>query len=199
MTRHVASMPPDYFAGLYAANPDPWQFTSSGYERAKYEATLASLTRPTYASGLEIGCSIGVFTLQLAQRCDALVALDVADAALDAARERCAGQPRVRFAKAVVPADWPEGRFDLIVLSEVVYFLTPADIAVLVERVVASMMPGGDLVLVHWLGETHYPVDGDEAAQTVIALSADAFDLVRQDRTPSYRLDVLRARPAQPA
>lgn len=198
MTRPAGSLAPTYFTEMYASDPDPWRFASSPYEHAKYDATLASLPRETYADGLEIGCSIGVLTRRLAGRCARLTAMDIAESALDAARTRCADLPHVGFVRGVVPSDWPEGRFDLILLSEVVYYLDRDDIAALVERIRSALKPGGDLVLVHWTGETHYPLTGDEAAETVIARGADMLDIRHQDRTPLYRLDVLRRRETAP-
>ena len=81
MTRHSQTMPPDYFDNRYAEDPDPWQFATSEYEAAKYAATLEALPKPHYASALEIGCSIGVFTKALAARCDALIGVDTAEKA----------------------------------------------------------------------------------------------------------------------
>ncbi|WP_232630360.1 class I SAM-dependent DNA methyltransferase [Methylobacterium sp. Leaf118] len=189
--RHEHSLPAGYFDDIYAANPDPWQFTSSAYERAKYDATLEALPRARYGRALEVGCSIGVFTRDLAERCAELVALDPAPAAIEAARERCAGLPHIRFALGAVPATWPPGRFDLIVLSEVLYFLDHADLSRLAGQVGHSLEPGGDCVLVHWLGETDYPLSGDEAVEGFIA--ASALTVLRRARTQEYRLDLLRA------
>lgn len=189
--RHEHTLPARYFDDIYAASPDPWRFTTSAYERAKYAATLEALPRPRYQRALEVGCSIGVFTRDLAPRCDSLVALDPAPAALDAARERCADHPHLGFVLGAVPETWPPGRFDLIVLSEVLYFLDSNDLARLAGQVSASLEPGGDCVLVHWLGETDYPLSGDEAVEGFVA--AGALTPVRQVRTDRYRLDVLRA------
>ena len=195
MSRHVESVPPDYFANLYASNPDPWGFATSSYEHEKYEATLASLPRKNYDAALEIGCSIGVLTQRLAQRCTNLLALDVAPSALETARARCAGLTHVRFEQAAIPAQWPAGRFDLIVSSEVLYFLSYDDIAASVALMRAALEPGGHLLLVHWLGETHYPLSGDEAAESVIERGDGWLDVVHQERMPLYRIDVLQARP----
>ena len=190
--RHRDSLPSDYFVGMYASDPDPWRFTTSDYERDKYAATLASLPCQQYRAALEIGCSIGVFTRALAPRCEAVVALDVVPEALNSARGRCSDQPQVRFELGSVPADWPEGRFDLIVISEVLYFFDAADLKRLAERVEASLEPGGDCVLVHWLGETDYPHSGDEAAEGFIHSVGAYASIVHQARTEKYRLDVLR-------
>ncbi len=91
-----------------------------------------------------------MLTAALAPRCDTLVALDVAEAALDQARARCRDLPHLRLLKAQVPGEWPEGTFDLILLSEVVYYLDAADVARLARPVSGeSLVPGGDVVLVH--------------------------------------------------
>ena len=193
MSRHPRSLTPDYFEARYAADPDPWRFATSDYERKKYAATLAALPRDRYAAALEVGCSIGVLTRELAARCDALLALDVVPEVLDAARARCADRPGVTFARMTVPGDWPDGRFDLILFSEVLYYLDRADLARLAGRVQGALAPGGDCVLVHWLGETDYPLTGDEAAEGFIAQAAAFAGVIHRERTAEYRLDVLRA------
>ena len=193
MSRRNETLPEDYFAGIYASDPDPWKFTSSAYERDKYAATLAALPRPRYRSAFEPACAIGVFTRALSERCDRLLAADPVLAAVEAARARCADRPSVEIRQGALPANWPEGRFDLIVLAEFLYFLAPPDLAALVRRAGDAIEPGGDLMLVHWIGETDYPQSGDEAAESFIAQAAPFAELLHQARTDKYRLDVLRA------
>lgn len=194
MTRRTGTIPADYFIDMYRGDADPWRFTTSEYERAKYAATLASLTRERYASALEIGCSVGVLTQELARRCDALLAIDVAPVALVAARERNQEHAHVTFRLGAVPADYPAGRFDLVLLSEVAYYLAAPDLERLVEQVGTSLRPGGTIVLVHWVGETDYPLTGDEAAELFCRRAADYAEVVAQSRTADYRLDVLQGR-----
>lgn len=141
---------------------------------------------------LEIGCSIGVLTRMLASRCDRVLALDVAETALAAARDRCAGLDGVAFHRMVVPGDWPPGHFDLILLSEVVYYLDRDAVARLIQRLRQAVAPGGDVMLVHWTGETNYPLSGDAAAQMVIDDTDDFLAITRQERAAAYRLDLLR-------
>lgn len=193
MTRRTQTLPEDYFRGIYASDPDPWHFTSSPYEREKYAATLAALPQPRYRSAFEPACSIGVFTRALSERCARLLATDLVPAAAEATRARCADRPHVEIRQGTMPADWPTGPFDLIVLSEFLYFLAPPDFAELVRRAGETIAPGGDIVLVHWLGETDYPLSGDGAADGFIRLSAAFAQVLSQSRTPDYRIDVLRA------
>ncbi len=113
-----------YFRDLYAADADPWGFQSRWYEERKRAITLAALPSPRYGRALELGCSIGVLTAQLAPRCDALLATDFDPTALGQARARLADASNVEFAHSALPDEWPDGQFDLILMSEVGYFLT---------------------------------------------------------------------------
>ncbi len=187
----LTSLPPAHFDALYAADPDPWRFATNPYEHAKYDDTLAALGERRFVAALEVGCSIGVLTSRLAPRCDLLLAIDVAEAALAAARARCAGQAHVRFARIQVPREWPAGRFDLILLSEIVYYFAPADLASLAARVRGSLAPGGSALLVAWLGPTGAALSGDAASDGFIA--ATGLAPMVQLRRPGYRLDLLQA------
>ena len=113
-------------------------------------------------------------------------------AALAQAAARNADQPHIRFAPIFVPAQWPEGRFDLVLLSEVIDYLGADDVAALARRVTAALEPGGDVVLVHWVGKKRGPPAGDEASDRFIAAAGSALHVLRQERNPDYRLDVLR-------
>ncbi len=181
-----------YFNGLYASDPDPWRFESSEYEAAKYAVTLAALSDARSSSALEVGCSIGVFTQRLAERCDNVVAIDPVRQALETARRRCEKNANVIFEKMAAPEQWPDQSFDLIVLSEVVYYFTRSQIARLTERVERTLQSDGRVLLVHWLGETDYPLSGDDAVTAFLTGVAPIMRLVRQKRTREYRLDLLQ-------
>jgi 2-polyprenyl-3-methyl-5-hydroxy-6-metoxy-1,4-benzoquinol methylase len=122
------SLEPEYFESLYIKNPDPWRFATSEYERGKYEATLAAISGRKIRSAFEIGCSIGILTRQLAAYCESLFAIDVAPQALEPARMNCTGLSNVEFARMQIPKKWPRKRFDLLVLSEVLYYFCADDI-----------------------------------------------------------------------
>ncbi len=193
MTDAKPSLDSRYFEDIYARSIDPWGFRTSPYERGKYDATLGILSRPRYRSALEVGCSIGVFTRMLAARCDAVLALDTSVLALGEARAACAGLPDVAFREATLPRDFPQGRYDLIVLSEVLYYLSRPDLAALAERCLGALEPDGEVVLCHWLGETDYPLGGDEAAELFIAAAEPRWRPASARREREYRLDLLSA------
>lgn len=138
-----SSRPAKHFERLYRENPDPWGFANSPYEQQKYEATLAVLGTKHFQSALEVGCSIGILTSRLASRCDRLIGLDFAPSAVKAARARCAPYPGVRIEQMQVPRQWPEGSFDLILFSELLYFLDESDLMDTCANVLGSLLPGG--------------------------------------------------------
>ncbi|HEU5028316.1 MAG TPA: class I SAM-dependent methyltransferase [Spirillospora sp.] len=154
------TLDPGYFDAMYADDADPWGFASRWYERRKYALSLALLPRPRYGDAFEPGCSIGVLTAGLAGRCDRLLACDGAEAAVEQARWRA---PGARVERRVMPRDWPGGRFDLIVLSELLYYFDDADLARVLELAAASLRPGGTVLAVHWRHPVAaYPKSGDE-------------------------------------
>ncbi|WP_144672078.1 bifunctional PIG-L family deacetylase/class I SAM-dependent methyltransferase [Arthrobacter sp. U41] len=146
------------FDAVHTGTDDPWQYTTSWYEHRKRSLTLAALPGRNYTAGLEIGCSIGTLSVELAQRCDSFLAVDASSAALAHAARRLDHLPAARTRHLTVPQDWPKGRFDLIVVSEVGYYLAPDELAELFERVQAALLPGGTLALCHW----RHPVSGWE-------------------------------------
>ena len=191
------TLPPEYFDQVYQANRDPWDFETSPYERNKYAATLAALPREYYAAAFEIGCSLGVLTAQLAPRCGNLLAVDVSEAALTQARTRCANLPQVEMRLMRVPAEFPTQQFDLILLSEVGYYWSAADLARAGTQLLNGLRPGGQLLLVHWTPPVHdYPLTGDDVHEFFLAQTTEAGPLryLTGQRHPTYRLDLLEKR-----
>ena len=139
-----------HFDAMHEADEDPWQVTSRWYERRKRALTMAALPLERYVNAFEPGCSIGALTQLLADRCDRLLAMDAARAAVVRCKTRVAGARNVTVEQGRLPDDWPAGPFDLVVLSEVAYYLDSADVDASLDRCVASLAPGGHLVSVHW-------------------------------------------------
>ena len=180
------------FDRIHARAADPWDVETSAYERDKYNETLAALPRPHFSNALEIGCSIGAMTARLAERCDTLLALDIAAEAVRRTTVRCATLPHVTIRQAQIPRDWPPGRFDLIVISEVLYFFSPDDIARTAELALANLASDGAILLVNWTGFTDTPTTGNQAAELFIALAAEreCSSVVRD----KFRIDLLTER-----
>ena len=186
-----SSLPAAYFDALYAKESDPWQFATSSYEQSKYAATLQALAGARFANAFEVGCSIGVLTRLLANCCSRLLAVDVAETALAQARRRCADLKNVTFDRLQVPDEWPQQSFDLIVFSEVLYYLSQDDVSRTARRSRASLRTNGTVLLVHYILPTDYPCSGDTASEIFIAKAGLTVSLQR--REAPYRLDLLRS------
>jgi LmbE family N-acetylglucosaminyl deacetylase len=137
-----------YFDTLYATSADPWALAERYYEQRKRDVVLACLPQPRFGRGFEPGCATGELTIRLAERCAELVCTDISPAAVVHAAARLREQPQVQFDVGRIPADWPAGQFDLIVLSEVGYYCE--DLAAVADRISASLTEDGTLLLVHW-------------------------------------------------
>jgi len=144
------------FDELFAASDDPWSFRDRWYESRKRALTLACLPRARYSSGYEPGCANAELSAGLAERCERLLISDGVAAAVQLARQRVAQHPHVTAVQAWMPDDWPDQRFDLIVVSELGYFLDATALDRLAVRAKASLEEGGDLVACHW----RHPIAG---------------------------------------
>ncbi|SRR5713101_5179098 len=185
------SVPREHFDILYEGSSDPWNLRSAWYERRKYAITVAALPRERYRSGLEPGCSIGELTRLLAARCDRLLAFDFAESAVDCARRAVLGMPHVAVERQALPAGPPPGSFDLIVLSEVLYYLSAPDLARTVDGMTARLDVGGDLVAVHHRARDRcHGYDGHNV-HAALAACRELYEVARYD-DDDFTLQVLR-------
>ena len=193
-TRMNKTVPSSFFDQLYAQKADPWDFETSPYEDGKYRETTEALPRSRYSRGLEIGCSIGVLTSRLGQRCDTLIGLDVSEQALEKARARCAQLPGVSFERKMVPSDFPSGEFDLVVVSEVAYYWSVEDFARVKDLIADHQPPGGHLILVHWLPFVEEHVRSGDIVHEAW-LGDPRWKSLQGTRREKYRLDLLERVP----
>ncbi|MHB8233843.1 MAG: class I SAM-dependent DNA methyltransferase [Solirubrobacteraceae bacterium] len=176
------------FERIYEGSEDPWGYTTSEYERAKYADTIAALPPRVLGTVLEVGCSIGVFTALLAPRCRRLVAIDFSSRALEIARERLADAPRVELKQASFPEQAPNERFDLIICSEVLYYLDLPAFTRAVDWLGARLADGASVLAVSWRGQgREEPMTGDEAHDRLTAAMRRWH--VLDARHDGYRLD----------
>lgn len=156
----ASGVPLGYFDAMYAEDDDPWGFDSAWYERRKYALTLALLPRHRYRRALEPGCSIGSLTELLAARCDELIAFDFHESSVERARRRLSDRSNVEVRQEVFPRFWPDDGGDLVVWSEVAYYLGDDGARAALDGLDRWLEPGGDLIAVHFTGETDYPRSG---------------------------------------
>jgi LmbE family N-acetylglucosaminyl deacetylase/SAM-dependent methyltransferase len=192
------SLTGDYFDGLYRDSADPWRLARNWYEQRKRDLTVAALPRPRFRSAFEPGCAGGRLTELLAPRCDRLLATDIAAVPVDLTRRRLADRLNVRVEQRTIPRDWPDRpTFDLVVLSEIGYYLDRTDLSRVIGRAVGSLTSDGVVVACHWRHPAPgYPLTGDQVHVAIIDESGltPAATHLEED----FRLDVLTA-PGMPS
>ena len=181
----------EYFKKVYEAKHDPWNFATSAYEKKKYAATIKALPKKNYNNALEIGCSIGVLTKLLSKKCTQLLATDISDKALEQARERCKNMDHITFQKLNFPTELPNEKFDLIMVSEVAYYLSTDDWKTAIHKIYGMLLPKGQIALIHWLPEVHdYPQTGDEVHDIFSDLMNSKMKNIFNSREEKYRIDI---------
>ena len=185
------SLPASYFDAIYQSDRDPWKFETSEYEAKKYAATIEALPKSRYRSALEIGGSIGVLTEMLAHSCDSILSIDVSKLAQDQAIQRCQKLKQVQFGLMNFPHEYPQEKFDLILVSEVGYYWCREDLQTAQQRIFELLEPNGHLLLVHWLPVSpDYPLTGDEVHDSFIECVPVDLQHLQSQRNENYRLDL---------
>jgi LmbE family N-acetylglucosaminyl deacetylase len=180
----------DYFDGLYRAADDPWRLGGSWYEQRKRALTMAALPRARFRSAFEPGCAVGLLTELLAPRCDQLLATDVSAGPLADVARRLAPLAHVDVHRRPIPGQWPDGEFDLVVLSEIGYYCDHTDLSRIIDRTVRSLAPDGVVVACHWrYPVVDYPLTGDQVHDALIAESG--LSVAVSHLEVDFRLDVL--------
>jgi len=168
-----------HFERMYQASPDPWRVASDWYEQRKRNLLLACLPRERYRHGFEPGCGNGETTLRLLERCDRLCAVDFSDRAVQLCGMRTQGLARGCLDLQALPLPWhwpdvPASGFDLIVVSELAYYLDDAALAHFNRQCLASLAAGGHLVMCHW---RHAAPDRLQPTQTLHHLTGTSPQL----------------------
>ncbi len=178
------------FEARYRTDIDPWGYTHSAYEQAKYEDTLRACGAGPLHSALELAGSIGVFSEMLAPRCRRLATVDVAPTAVAAARARLATHPQVEVILGAIPEAIPDRSYDLVVASEILYYLSQSALVDTLALLEMRMLPAARLVAVHWRPPgSERPRDA--AAAHAILRAQPWLALSESGGTEDYLLDVL--------
>ncbi|KND56962.1 Methyltransferase type 12 [Candidatus Paraburkholderia schumanniana] len=138
------------FGNPYRDSDALWKIRHCWYERRKRALTVASLPHERYARAFEPGCGNGELTALLAPRCDALIAADLSEDAVALTRRRVAELAHVKVEPMLLPDAWPDGRLDLVVISEIGCYLEEPQLWHIVEHIHQTLSADGAVVACHW-------------------------------------------------
>ncbi|GGM89894.1 methyltransferase [Dyadobacter beijingensis] len=198
MNNHKKTLDASYFNALYGNNQDPWNFEGSDYEKNKYAQTMLMIPDDVYARVFEIGCSNGVLTEMLQNRSQRLLAVDSSRVAVENAKKRLEKYHHVIVVEMEVPREFPALKFNLILLSEVGYFMVAEELLALRDKLIAALLPGGHLLMVHWTPVVEeFPLTGDQVHEFFIEESDESgpLDHLKNRKEPEYRMDLFKRKP----
>jgi peptidoglycan/xylan/chitin deacetylase (PgdA/CDA1 family) len=179
---------------------DPWDY-SSPYEQLKYDRTLSLIPAGPIDRALELACAEGRFTALLAKRVNTLKAVDISQKALDRAKQRCAGMKNVEFVASDFFKNPIEGRWHLIVCSEVLYFLNDlSELTKVAEKIRDALELGGHVLMAHAnllsddMGHTGFEWDHTFGSRAIASVLSRTKGLkhVGGISTSLYRIDLFR-------
>ena len=185
----------EHFEARYAADPDPWDFESERLRaRRSTSARWPRSASAATARAFEAGCSIGVFTALLADRCDELLAVDIAQSRRRRrARAPRRAHPRARRAPHAARGSGPPARSTSSSARSSSTTGTARRSKPRCPRSWTSLAPGGRLVAVHFRPPSSIdPLTGD----VVHALLRERLGRSRTSRrtpTTHFLLDVFDA------
>ncbi len=188
------------FEAAYTASADPWASADPRYryQRWKYAGIMDLVPRDQeFRHALDLGSGLGLLSLALTTVAENVLGLDIAQAAVDRATALTRDLPQLRFAQGDVCALDPalDGRFDLVVIADTLYYLDGVDdlsLKNVAARVARLLVPGGICLLAN-----HYFFSGDSDSRLsrrihqAFAWSPD-FALISEHWRPFYIVSVLR-------
>jgi predicted TPR repeat methyltransferase len=188
------STPSSIFDETFRENSDPWGYTTNSNEISKFRATIRALPKVQFKNAFEIACAIGVLTEKLAPKCDRLLSVDYSEVGLVEARKRCSHLPQVRFEQMQIPQQFPTEKFDLILFSEVGFFLTMADLLETKQKIIDGLLPGGYLLMVHYRATAgdYFILDGETVHNTFVDNSESTLKHLGDPRKKFFMLDLAR-------
>jgi SAM-dependent methyltransferase len=177
---------PTWWDGFFKS-PDPFLIDSNPREALKYERTLELCGPGPFKRVLEVGCAEGAFTERLAPRCRKLDAVDISAVAVQRAADRSAPFPGVSCERCKLPTEFPADAFDLIVASDVLYYLSWPDLEASISALEHALAPGGRLVLVHYgppmpMGAILAGDDVHDALDSLLSLDHTHAEKIMLDR-----------------
>jgi len=142
---------------VFRRKRDPYGYLSHDHEIKKQSTILSLIAGREYKTALEIGCAEGAFTRRLAPYCDHVFAVDLSKTAIDRARENLKGIENVSLVFSNIRHCRLATKWDLIVISEVLYYLSKGrflqkEFDLFLSHLGEILKPGGRMVVVHGFG-----------------------------------------------
>lgn len=186
----------DYFSEMYSTDADPYQVESRWYEQRKIGLLMSALPSRHYQSAYEPGCGTGFLSIELAKRCTFLHISDASHEAMTTARTNVQRITNISCAVESLPTDWPGhlGKFDLIIFSELLYFLDEDQLMDVISLSRLHLMPNGHIAVCNWKPDFAFRKLETDLISSVFKNQVSLYRIVHHEEA-DFILDVYSANP----
>jgi SAM-dependent methyltransferase len=145
----------DGFDRRFAGDADPWATFTARDEAVKRRAIMHAMGVGSRGRVLELAAGNGSNSVALAGCALRLDATEGTAAGTKLVREATGSDARVRVTELALPARFPRVTYDAVIVAEVLYYLSPRDMAAVARDVGRAVRAGGVLVLAHHRVDFH--------------------------------------------
>jgi SAM-dependent methyltransferase len=137
------------FAAKFAGDDDPWRTFTARDEAVKRTAILRAIGDRPVGRVLELASGNGSNSAAIARKALRLDATEGTREGVDLTARAVAAWPRACASLLVLPGRPPRAVYDVIVIAEILYYLSARDMARVAREMAARLTPGGTIVLAH--------------------------------------------------
>jgi cyclopropane fatty-acyl-phospholipid synthase-like methyltransferase len=137
------------FSAKFAKSDDPWQTFTNRDEAIKRAAILHALGPAPLGRVLELASGNGSNSVAMAPRALRLDATEGTAEGTQLTADATRAWPRTRAVQLPLPGQLPRPTYDAVVIAELLYYLTPREMARVARDVAQTARRGTILVLAH--------------------------------------------------
>lgn len=185
----------DGFEHTFGASDDPWSTFSNRDEAVKRAAILHAIGPGPLGRVLELGAGNGSNSVAIAARARRLDATEGTAKGTALTGQALHGSRGARALHLPLPARFPRLRYDVVVVAELLYYLSARDMARVATDVAAALRPGGMLVLAHHRIDFHdFSQHAEHIHDRFLGEAGCAWRPTTQRRTAKWIVQGLRLR-----
>ena len=181
------------FDDRFAGDGDPWATFTDRDEAVKRDAILHALPPRPIGRVLELAAGNGSNSVPLAARALRLDATEGTASGTALVAQALGDDRRARASVVVLPGRFPRRCYDAIVVAEILYYLSPRDMAAVARDVARALRPGGTLVLAQHRIDFHdFAQHADGIHRRFLAATRSAWTATGGRRTARWRVEGFR-------
>lgn len=132
----------------YRLKNDLFESEASEYEQHKLNRLIEIICQQNYKNVLDVGCGIGILAEKISPCCQRIIGIDFSPKAISLARNRCGKLENVSFLERDIRTFDFQDDYDLIIFSEVLYYLEDKFIERIINRLKKNLSDSARIIIV---------------------------------------------------